>query len=43
MEENSPWDNNFEKLMNAGSAEEVAKLIDEAWNYVIDSELIDME
>ena len=43
MKEKSPWDDNYEKLMNAGSPEEVAKLINEAFNYVVDSELTDME
>lgn len=40
--ESSPWDDNYEKLMNSCSIEEVAKLINEACDYVIDSEFTDM-
>ncbi len=35
--------NNYERVINSRSVEEVAELIDEAWDYVIDSELTDME
>lgn len=35
--------NNYERVINSKSVEEVAKLIYEAWDYVIDSELTHME
>lgn len=41
--ESSTWDDNYEKLMNSSSIEEIAKLMAEAWNYVIDSEITDIE
>lgn len=34
---------NYERLVGVKSVEEIAKIINEAWDYVVDSELTDME